>query len=93
MFDYYLGYLTDAHHRPTHPVGRSLPWVDGELTPVQHYADMYSGTGLRGLDGTAWHHSHRLTIDSRAVAAGPTDNAATRCSTCAPPTATTCGGV
>jgi hypothetical protein len=31
---------------------------------------MFSGWGLRGLDGTAWYHPLRLTIDSGAVAAG-----------------------
>jgi hypothetical protein len=31
---------------------------------------MFSGTGLRSLDGTAWYHPQRLTIDSGAVAAG-----------------------
>src|SRR4030095_11909720 len=42
----------------------------GETTPIQRYADMFSGTGLKGLDGTAWYHPLRLTIDSGAVAAG-----------------------
>jgi hypothetical protein len=42
----------------------------GELTPIQRYADMLSGTGLAGVDGTAWYHPLRLTIDSGAVAAG-----------------------
>jgi pimeloyl-ACP methyl ester carboxylesterase len=42
----------------------------GELTPIQRYADMFSGTGLQGLDGTAWYHPLRLTIDAGAVAAG-----------------------
>jgi pimeloyl-ACP methyl ester carboxylesterase len=42
----------------------------GALTPIQRYADMFSGTGLRGLDGTAWYHPQRLTIDGSAVAAG-----------------------
>lgn len=42
----------------------------GELTPVKRFADMFSGTGLPGLDGTAWYHPRRLTIDSGAVAAG-----------------------
>jgi hypothetical protein len=42
----------------------------GALTPIQRYADMFSGTGLIGLDGTAWYHPMRLTIDSGAVAAG-----------------------
>ena len=31
---------------------------------------MFSGTGLRGLDGTAWYHPRRLSVDSGAVAAG-----------------------
>ncbi len=31
---------------------------------------MFSGTGLVGLDGTAWYHPQRLTIDAVAVAAG-----------------------
>ncbi|HEY3143060.1 MAG TPA: hypothetical protein VGJ86_18110 [Acidimicrobiales bacterium] len=42
----------------------------GEITPIQRYADMLSGTGLTGVDGTAWYHPRRLTIDAGAVAAG-----------------------
>jgi pimeloyl-ACP methyl ester carboxylesterase len=42
----------------------------GALTPLQRYADMFSGTGLQSLDGTAWYHPQRLTIDGGAVAAG-----------------------
>ena len=42
----------------------------GELTPIERYADMFDGWGLRGLDGTAWYHPQRLTIDAGAVAAG-----------------------
>ncbi len=42
----------------------------GELTPIQRVARMFSGWGLRGLDGTAWYHPRRLTIDAGAVAAG-----------------------
>ena len=42
----------------------------GALTPIQRYADMFSGWGLQSLDGTAWYHPQRLTIDSGAVAAG-----------------------
>jgi pimeloyl-ACP methyl ester carboxylesterase len=46
-------------------------WDDaGELTPIQRWVDMSSGTGLLGLDGTAWYHPMRLTIDSGAVANG-----------------------
>jgi pimeloyl-ACP methyl ester carboxylesterase len=42
----------------------------GEITPIERFADMFSGFGLKGLDGTAWYHPMRLTIDSGAVAAG-----------------------
>jgi hypothetical protein len=42
----------------------------GEITPIQRYARMLSGTGLAGVDGSAWYHPMRLTIDSGAVAAG-----------------------
>src|SRR6185295_15481027 len=42
----------------------------GEITPIQRFAMMFSGTGLKGLDGTAWYHPLRLTIDAGAVAAG-----------------------
>jgi hypothetical protein len=42
----------------------------GELTPIRRYARMFSGWGLEGLDGTAWYHPLRLSIDSGAIAAG-----------------------
>jgi pimeloyl-ACP methyl ester carboxylesterase len=42
----------------------------GEITPIQRVAEMFFGTGLPGLDGTAWFHPRRLTIDSGAVGAG-----------------------
>ena len=46
-------------------------WDDaGELTPVDRYAQVFSGTGVLGHDGTAWYHPMRLTIDSGSVAAG-----------------------
>ena len=46
-------------------------WDDaGELTPIKRFAKMFSGFGLKGLDGTAWYHPMRLTIDAGAVAAG-----------------------
>ncbi len=59
----HLGRLADS--------GSPRGWVrDGELTPIKRYAQMFSGWGLKGLDGTAWYHPQRLTIDSGAVAAG-----------------------
>ena len=43
----------------------------GEISPIDRYATMLSGgTRLRGVDGTAWYHPLRLTIDAGAVAAG-----------------------
>ena len=36
----------------------------------ERYAKMFAGWGLKGLDGTAWYHPRRLTIDAGAVAAG-----------------------
>jgi pimeloyl-ACP methyl ester carboxylesterase len=51
--------------------GTPRRWVRaGEITPIRRYATMFSGWGLKGLDGTAWYHPQRLTIDSGAVAAG-----------------------
>ena len=49
----------------------------GALTPIKRYAEMFSGTGLKGLDGTAWYHPMRLTIDSGAVAQGNANPAQT----------------
>ena len=46
-------------------------WDDaGELTPVDRFAKMFSGTGVLGHDGTAWYHPLRLTIDAGAVGDG-----------------------
>ena len=51
--------------------GNPAGWDDaGALTPIDRYADMFSGWGIRGHDGTAWYHPMRLTIDSGAVADG-----------------------
>jgi pimeloyl-ACP methyl ester carboxylesterase len=51
--------------------GSPRGWVRaGELTPIRRYAKAFAGWGLKSLDGTAWYHPLRLTIDSGAVAAG-----------------------
>jgi hypothetical protein len=47
----------------------------GELTPIQRYADGFAGWGLKDLDGTAWYHPLRLTIDGGAVANGNANDA------------------
>jgi hypothetical protein len=40
------------------------------LAPLNRYARLFAGARLQGLDGTAWYHPQRLTIDAGAVAAG-----------------------
>ena len=52
------------------PSGNPRGWIDDEITPIQRFAAMFCGKGLSGLDGTAWYHPQRLTIDAGAVAAG-----------------------
>ena len=47
----------------------------GELTPIKRFATMFSGFGLKGLDGTAWYHPMRLTIDSGAIGDGNKNDA------------------
>ena len=64
----HLGHLASS--------GDPRGWVRaGELTPIKRYADMFCGWGLKSLDGTAWYHPLRLTIDSRAVADGNKNDA------------------
>jgi hypothetical protein len=59
----HLGHLAEG--------GDPHGWDDGgELTPLKRYARMFGGGGLMSLDGTAWYHPQRLTIDSGAIAAG-----------------------
>jgi hypothetical protein len=43
---------------------------DGAITPLKRWAAMFSGWGTSGLDGTAWYHPMRLTLDSGAVGNG-----------------------
>ena len=50
--------------------GNPRRWIDDEITPIRRFAAMFCGKGLQGLDGTAWYHPTRLTLDSRSVAAG-----------------------
>ncbi|HEU4973670.1 MAG TPA: hypothetical protein VFT50_01170 [Baekduia sp.] len=58
----HLGHLAET--------GDPRGWVSDELTPLQRFADMFSGWGLKGLDGTAWYHPLRLTVDAGAVGNG-----------------------
>jgi pimeloyl-ACP methyl ester carboxylesterase len=46
-------------------------WIRGNaITSIQRYATMISGWGLQNVDGTAWYHPLRLTIDAGAVGDG-----------------------
>jgi pimeloyl-ACP methyl ester carboxylesterase len=64
-----LGRLADS--------GDPRGWVDDELVPVERAARMFSGLvegadgdETLGMDGTAWYHPRRLSIDSGAVNGG-----------------------
>jgi len=53
--------------------GPGEPWTwngAGAITPVQRYAEMLSGTGLKTVNGSEWYFPERLTIDTGAVAEG-----------------------
>jgi hypothetical protein len=64
----HLGHLASS--------GDPRGWDDaGELTPLRRMAETFGGQGLPGLDGTAWYHPLRLTIDAGAVAAGNANRA------------------
>ena len=78
-----FGYTTDAATSPSSlraaqvhsgqlaPSGEPRGWVrNGAITPIQRWATMFSGWGLQNLDGTAWYHPLRLSIDSGAVGDG-----------------------
>ena len=60
-----------AHLGQLAATGNPRGWDStGALTPIRRYAEMFSGWGLKGLDGTAWYHPMRLTIDAGAVGNG-----------------------
>jgi pimeloyl-ACP methyl ester carboxylesterase len=68
--------LAQAHLGKLAASGNPRKWDDaGELTPVQRYADAFGGWGLKGLDGTAWYHPQRLSLDGGAVADGNANDA------------------
>jgi pimeloyl-ACP methyl ester carboxylesterase len=51
--------------------GDPRPWdQDTDITPLQRYATMLSGGDHQGVDGAAWYHPTRLTIDAGAVGNG-----------------------
>jgi hypothetical protein len=78
-----FGYATDAATSPSSlraaqvhsghlaPSGDPRTWVrDNAITPIQRWAAMFSGWGLQNMDGTAWYHPLRLTLDAGAVGDG-----------------------
>lgn len=48
--------------------GAPRGWTDDGLVPLARAATMFSG--IEGIDGTAWYHPLRLTLDSGAVNGG-----------------------
>ncbi len=42
----------------------------GALTPIERYAEMLAGVGVKGADGSEWYFPERLTIDTGAVGNG-----------------------
>jgi hypothetical protein len=53
------------------PSGDPRGWLrNGAISPIQRWAEMFSGWGIQNLDGNAWYHPMRLTIDSGAVGDG-----------------------
>jgi hypothetical protein len=42
----------------------------GALTPIGRYSRMFSGLGIRSVDGTEWYFPQRLTDDTAAVGNG-----------------------
>jgi pimeloyl-ACP methyl ester carboxylesterase len=51
--------------------GRPRGWVDDGPVPIRRAARMFSG--IEGIDGTAWYHPLRLTIDGRTTNGGIPD--------------------
>jgi hypothetical protein len=60
--------LVHMHIGDLAAAGDPRPWADGELGTVARAAEMFSG--LEGIDGTAWYHPRRLSLDGQAVAGG-----------------------
>lgn len=53
--------------------GAGEPWgwdSTGALTPIGRYAQMLSGAGVKGADGSEWYFPERLTMDTGAVGDG-----------------------
>jgi hypothetical protein len=60
--------LVQMHIGRLAPSGDPRDWQDGELGSVGRAARVFSGPV--GMDGTAWYHPLRLTLDGRATNGG-----------------------
>ncbi len=60
--------LVQQHIGSLSPSGDLRTWVNGELGTVERAAAAFSG--IAGMDGTAWYHPRRLTLDGSAVNGG-----------------------
>jgi hypothetical protein len=60
--------LVQSHIGHLASSGDPRGWVDDGLTTAKRAATVFSG--IRGMDGTAWYHPRRLSIDSAAVNGG-----------------------
>jgi hypothetical protein len=60
--------LAHMHMGELAPTGDPRPWDDGELGTVRRAATMFSG--IHGIDGSAWYHPLRLSLDGGAVNGG-----------------------
>ena len=51
--------------------GEPYAWEGtGAITPIERYAQMLSGTGVKSADGSEWYFPERLTMDTGAVGNG-----------------------
>ena len=60
--------LVQMHVGKLAPSGDPRDWQDGELGSVERAATVFSGPV--GMDGTAWYHPRRLTLDGSATNGG-----------------------
>jgi pimeloyl-ACP methyl ester carboxylesterase len=60
-----------VHSGHLRAAGDPRGWVrGGAITPIQRWASMFSGWDSKKIDGTAWYHPLRLTIDAGAIGNG-----------------------
>jgi pimeloyl-ACP methyl ester carboxylesterase len=60
--------LVQMHIGELAPSGAPRGWKDDGITPVQRAAVAFAG--IEGVDGTAWYHPQKLSLDSSAVNGG-----------------------